>query len=450
MRFGVVISLLLISGIGICQEPLLVQRTYYQMDENTGKEIPSSQTFFQYDNKGRERVNSYSTWIDKEQRWGIRNKYEREYNAQGQEIWQLQTNFRNGGDTIEGTFLRTYAYNSANQLAETVWTESYYNNSTTWQTIIRYGYSTNGCLASLTLQTLLNGVAGVETRVEYTTDEHCHNVLVRTSYSDTGYSPEFDTYEYENNNLVAQRKYSVIANDTLLTYEYICSYNTANQRVTEVWGSSAKNEYEYDAQGNNTVIRSYQWDATAQTWAAGGETNLTYNSSGQILVNDYQSLGFSMRTEYEYNELGKATRILFRFAYEFSGIQEFITESLISYRCDGEESETISKSMEGGVLKIRARSESDYLLPAACEPLVPQVIEVYPNPTTSTVRILFIEPLNAYQIRVFNSVGQLIKSYSSEQGLLPPELDFTSLPSGLYTLQVTGESFNASSKLLKQ
>ncbi len=450
MRFGIVISLLLISGIGICQEPLLVQRTYYQIDENTGKEIPSSQTFFQYDNKGRERVNSYSTWIDKEQRWGIRNKYEREYNAQGLEIWQRQTNFRNGGDTIEGTFLRTYAYNSANQLAETVWTESYYNNSTTWQTIIRYGYSTNGCLASLTLQTLLNDVAGVETRVEYTTDEHCHNVLVRTSYSDTGYSPEFDTYEYENNNLVAQRKYSVIANDTLLTYEYICSYNAANQRVTEVWGSSAKNEYEYDAQGNNTVIRSYQWDATAQTWAAGGETNLTYNSSGQILVNDYQSIGFSMRTEYEYNELGKATRILFRFAYEFSGIQEFVTESLITYRCDGEESETISKSVENGVSKIRARSESDYLLPAACEPLVQQVIEVYPNPTTSTVRILFIEPLNAYQIRVFNSAGQLIKSYSSEQGLLPPELDFTSLPSGLYTLQVTGESFNASSKLLKQ
>jgi hypothetical protein len=80
------------------------------------------------------------------------------------------------------------------------------------------------------------------------------------------------------------------------------------------------------------------------------------------------------------------------------------------------------------------------------EQLDPKFAHMYPNPSSEQVEIsLPIE--NAYNVTIFNTFGQIVKSYSS--ALESIKLDVSSWNSGIYTLEIEATDHKTRRQQLK-
>jgi hypothetical protein len=72
-------------------------------------------------------------------------------------------------------------------------------------------------------------------------------------------------------------------------------------------------------------------------------------------------------------------------------------------------------------------------------------LTVYPNPTAGMVTVIPFGDLASYTVSVYNENGQLVNSFQSAKGLLPAQLDLSSLADGIYFITIsTGSQFFAS------
>jgi uncharacterized repeat protein (TIGR03803 family) len=70
---------------------------------------------------------------------------------------------------------------------------------------------------------------------------------------------------------------------------------------------------------------------------------------------------------------------------------------------------------------------------------------LYPNPTSTVVKMQYNSNLNISKIRLFNSIGSLVKEFKASQ----TELNISKLPTGLYILKVATDKGNISKKIIK-
>ncbi|MFK5891083.1 MAG: T9SS type A sorting domain-containing protein [Flavobacteriaceae bacterium] len=71
---------------------------------------------------------------------------------------------------------------------------------------------------------------------------------------------------------------------------------------------------------------------------------------------------------------------------------------------------------------------------------------LYPNPTIDVVKLQYKSNLNIIAIRLFNSLGSLVKEFKASQ----TELDMSKLPTGLYILKLKTDKGNISEKIIKE
>ncbi len=70
------------------------------------------------------------------------------------------------------------------------------------------------------------------------------------------------------------------------------------------------------------------------------------------------------------------------------------------------------------------------------------LLDAYPNPTTGLVNI----PIQAKKIKIYNSLGGLVKQFSSYNG----QIDITELPAGIYVLAAELNGVTATSRISKK
>ena len=61
----------------------------------------------------------------------------------------------------------------------------------------------------------------------------------------------------------------------------------------------------------------------------------------------------------------------------------------------------------------------------------------YPNPTSSYLNIEFNEPSKDVEVRVFNSLGQLVRVFKEDYPISVLTVNLTDLPKSIYSLEVS-------------
>lgn len=75
---------------------------------------------------------------------------------------------------------------------------------------------------------------------------------------------------------------------------------------------------------------------------------------------------------------------------------------------------------------------------------------VYPNPFTETVRIFLSSGMEDMNVSIYGSNGQLLQSHRYRVDSTELELNFSTLPSGIYYLKFEGANIKATTKLIKK
>jgi hypothetical protein len=81
----------------------------------------------------------------------------------------------------------------------------------------------------------------------------------------------------------------------------------------------------------------------------------------------------------------------------------------------------------------------------------PEIFQVYPNPATSTTRVVLESvPVSKTRIAIFNTNGVLVGSYQFAPGSARFDIDVSFLPTGIYSLQIQEEGKEAQSVQLSK
>jgi hypothetical protein len=150
----------------------------------------------------------------------------------------------------------------------------------------------------------------------------------------------------------------------------------------------------------------------------------TYNTNKQIITREY----------------------FFRNPY-----QEERSVTAYSYRCDGELMEiqnTIVDAKPVTTLGNQTLERFYYLRNDNCMENNASELSLYPNPADQYVGIELPPGVTNLQVRIINTSGQTVEQYSVNAEFPYFRLDTSMLAEGLYVIQVQGESFSSSRRLV--
>ncbi len=190
-------------------------------------------------------------------------------------------------------------------------------------------------------QARLNDMGNNDYTVLYTVDNQCRTLLKQTSFSDPFSSPSFEMFDYDGDNLIANRFYTIQGADTILNVEDLYAYNALDLLILEQRTNQFRIETQYDQEGRKSMVTKYRWSQQLNDWVDDGITTYLYNDQGLIQeLNStiYFDVIYHSVFKYEYNDLGKETRIYSRLdlILEDDLVLLYEYETLINYRCDGE------------------------------------------------------------------------------------------------------------------
>jgi hypothetical protein len=453
--FLCLIFIVLFIATGNTQTPLRIQERGYYVDETSGDKRPASETLYQYDASGKVRIIQNNSWHQKKQRLGPDNRKEYTYDPQGRIVKEINYFWLDQRDSISLTRIYESEYDNKGKLKVYSISERYYTDPEVYTYTFLYTYSEEGCLVRMDYQARLNDMGNNDYTVLYTVDSQCRTLLKQTSYSDPFSSPSFETFDYDGDNLIANRLYTIQGTDTILVVEDLYAYNILELLILEQRTNQSRIETQYDQEGRKSIVTKYHWSQQLNDWVDPNITTYLYNDQGllQELRSSfiYSDGSYHSVFKYEYNDLGKETRIYSRLdlIFEDDLVLLYEYETLINYRCDGVEQSREFYTLEAGSKKLSSLTTIVYQSPAPCEQLAEQNFQIYPNPTTGPVTLVPAQPLESYVIRIFNSSGQFIREYTSDQGITPAYMDFSALPSGLYIVTINGESYIASTRLVR-
>jgi hypothetical protein len=449
---SVQVLFLLISCRIYAQAPQRIQQSFYRIDSQ-GKRVPTQEIRNQYDRDGRVRLSQVSQFDETTQTFKPVNRTETDYDEAGRELKVLQTNFKSSSASINFTRLEQSIYND-DKLIELKVTETFPSSGKVTESLHRYFYSESGCLQLVTFEERVNGIQDLLYNINYVNDEQCRKLKVLTTYSESFSASIVEIYEYTGENIAANRQYTLIDEDSVLNFELIYAYNDSGLLILEQRTEDYKIELKYGSQGKIDYRKVSNWNFQTLQWNLASETFYTYSAEGLLLETDayFESNegGYRFQNLYEYNEEGRVIRISTIRQYTVNtGNIDAESERLIYYRCDGAEVANEFYSGTGANRQLIRGSESVYLYPAACETHAKVDLTVYPNPTAGMVTVIPSGDLASYTVSVYNENGQLVNSFQSAEGLLPAQLDLSSLADGIYFITISTESQFFASRLVK-
>lgn len=432
------------------QQPLRVFQTSYVIDANSGLEEPAQKYAIQYDATGRERSKTLYYWKKYGKTFGPQSRTETKYDEAGRLSLVQRQFFQNLSNTVGVMQMLAYTYNEQGKVKEYTGTETYRNDPEVRRFTTSYTYAENGCTQTKKYESFRNDELFLGYNSKYTNDEQCRTRAIETlNYSFNVSYATYETYDYEGSNVTAYRSYFILDGDTSLNNENLYSYNKYGNLIHQQRTNVSKTEFSYDSNQKLTYQKSFAWNRENETWRYESEIFYQYDKNGLLLMRDEYYVGFSLLNEFEYDSNNRLIRNFYRYIFMQDGVEVSTGEQRLYYRCDGTEAATESYSLDSGTPKLFYRTESEYLLPAACDPKTDELLTIFPNPTAGPSRLWLSVPVERYQLRVYNITGQLIHDEFFNNGVFPAQVDFSALPSGNYVVEVSTDSFKTTSRLVK-
>jgi hypothetical protein len=287
--------------------------------------------------------------------------------------WKLGTKFRNQMDQQNRLILQNRDRWNADL---EVWEESFmyqyfydgWGNDTLYYMSYKYGTD--------------YWVSGTGSRKVNSYDEQDQLVRVEVFSGYPGQESEYEKYEYsydESGNRILTIRYS-FAMDWVLNARYETGFDAQGRKVEEItycadgndWVEGHKTVYEYDADGNNTMVESSGWDPNAGQWKMYDRDDITYDPQGRPLVKINQNIAayqeplITTQYEYFYNLSGKLARTVISILDEGSELYVLSQKEFTRYGgdytivsdsiCRGE-----SYFWEGETLDKGGRYQKDYV-----------------------------------------------------------------------------------------
>ena len=330
---------------------------------------------------------------------------------------------------------------------------------------IQYTYDENGLRTSYTMLRLNDLIWENLQKVTLTNEEGLRVEVVRQSWN--GFIWENygrSTYEYENDLISVITDYSWIGNQWQNSYRITFIYDINGNQVEmleEIWDGQdwldwAKTEYLNDAEGKRIESLNRFYDTDLGEFVNTAKTAYFYNSEDLLLeiLNakweggdwvewnknfwEYNNEGnpiLSVRQNYDSNTGTYENQ--YNFTYEYDEDQNntliiFQTWEYNSWWNDSKYVRYYEKALSG---TVQHHAEAS--------------ISIAPNPAQNFVRLKYSEELTPTQIRVWSNDGRLLETIDPGSNTGQVEINTAHWLSGNYVIQVIGEDFNTSQKVIK-
>ena len=230
-----------------------------------------------------------------------------------------------------------------------------------------------------------------------------------------------------------------------LTY----SYNAAGDIATvlyefweeEVWVIGARLTYSYNAAGNLLTELYEYWEESA--WVNSDRITFSHDASGNILTElyEYWEEGLwenSDRNTYTYDNNGNSITCIYE-EWDSGTWQAAI----------GSYSNIYSEQNIIGEVDEFYRYEASF---ASFNTDISEIntdnnqIQLFPNPTSDKVTVNVGNEKGEYLIRIYNSLGFMVKSETANRSSY--EINTSTLPAGMYVMEITGKDFSGKKKLI--
>lgn len=337
-------SFILLFGVLIClqqyvhaQPALVTDEVYSVYNETTRVFTPTSRISRQYDVKGRTVWEANFSWDDK--MVGYRKRSEARTEYQNEQVKELvSTYYRENSDTIAQQTTTTNIYREDGLRSTQIIREQSFGSKDIFGTRWDYTYDNLGCMTMLEVRSGVNeSFGGPANRVEFTYVSGCR-ILEMKQFITVG-TPyiQVEKNTYGNDLLTEKKVFVVIGEDTTITRQSIFEYDEQGRMISDTWAGYQKSLWVYEGKLLLSTETLY-WDGTSGAWKRASLTTYNYGDDARVLkqVNDYGFL--TIVTEYEYNPEGSIKSVLNTYSQvlQDQSIISNQTESLYSYRCDGQ------------------------------------------------------------------------------------------------------------------
>ncbi len=332
------------------------------------------------------------------------------------------------------------------------------NTTSEWVVNIKIenGYDSNG---NLTIHSDYNSTADKVTRkeensyyssgklkstIEYTLDETTGKWVVKIkidfTYDSIGNLSSDIIYHWDEttNDWVEHNKdeYAYDSNGNRTSYYY-----SVWNEITSNWVNRYKSEYTYGSNGNPVSGSSYEWDEATNEWAGSSTWEDGYDSYGNLtFISEYtwdettgNWVGWKEETIYDYNYLAKD--LILPDWFQDENMKHKITDVL-----------HYSTNEDTGGLYVEGRGKffySDKTITGIDNNEI-ELVQVYPNPASSTLYIKGLAPNVA--VSIFDLNGLLI----GNKQLNGNQMDISELANGVYILKVSNHGKPRIMKFIKQ
>jgi hypothetical protein len=463
MRFAAICLLISLQAAG--QTPKVVLTTTYNIDAKSGALTPFQQASYQYTRSGKFASRSYFNWDKVNKQWSLSVRNQTTYDERDSLLKEEGWSWQSYPDTLRYYSLTTYQYDAQHRLVERrqrtttlnlvkgpLFLQIFiYDNKTT------YTLNSLGCRISEKFEGVQNGNIVSKSLSVNAVDANCHvlNSTYYTDYDNPNSALVYDTYEYTNDKLTRFQRYTLPG--MVLMYEQTFQYN-AQGLITFKNNKSYRETTTYNAGGDIlSIVGEYSPDAGAHWYPA---SRYTYDYANGKLVKTTNEYTWDATSNFFWTQLTD-TKYFGASAYPDSTVSvSYYGGKVVSTRaslytrrrCDGLELERTDKSTDNSYLpgNHTTITRTSYDLPSPCQNADAGTLTVFPNPARGLARILVKDPPEVISVLIFNTTGQLVKSFEMDGNANPLEIEITGMNPGLYVLQLMGDGLRASTRLVVQ
>lgn len=356
---------------------------YYGYNSNTQSWTGYSKSMTKYNEAGEIEWSISWNWNNTDKTWKYYNKYEYDYNSAGN---NTTTRVYNWSTTNEDWWLSRY-YGDEYQ-DETIrngyWYWEKYSETSTFYYSGRYTYETDALgrrttyitysLADAETMTWTPSVKETYVYLNNTdlyddtmkekvsmywnseTGEFINDYKYEWGYDADGNNTLYIKYEWKDSDWYIYEKgiyaYVMVGNDFEKTLDESYYYSTRYDALV----GSYKNEYAYDAKGNQTMYSSYSWDNDNSLWYGYEKILYSFDDEDQLVSEtsygwDYTASDWkaNLKTTFGYGPMGNIIREECFEADFADGTLEWVPTMLLESKYDGKGRLIETIEMEGGI-----------------------------------------------------------------------------------------------------
>lgn len=410
-----------------------------------------SREFYVYDNPGRIVEEVYQQYVDDE--WVNVDRYIYEYSGDSQiplyEVFQVWDDESGAWENISKYILE---FDAQGRVIKEIW-QDWDPDAEEWVNTERelFEYNQEGRMAVIIIEEWDGGAWEPYEKIEIIySPEGSFSEIIEYSWFDGVWEEEYRMTWVRDNGLVTQ---------------FLSEYWDGEEWVVE-----SQLMYEYDDDGNNTVVLSRTYDTFDEVWENDARFLYSYDAAGnrtesitQLWDDDEEDWVSFMRTVSEYDNRGNRIRAT-RYTWFASGSDAQIANqwnpsSRSSYLYDGNDDELmmVAEFWDGqawvpSYRVLYSGYEPTNVVDGGSLPGEFTLLQNYPNPFNPSTTIRYSIPERTHVIlHVYNTLGQEVARLIDkelEAGNHQMTFDASHLPSGVYIYRLQAGDYVANKKLM--